>query len=64
MELFASMVLRCNNCIKYHPGKAKKKGVTIGKLNEVFAIADTVGGNILVPHTRRAVAYWEELMAE
>ena len=28
---------------------------------EVFAVANIVGGSICIPHTRRAVEYWEEL---
>jgi hypothetical protein len=27
----------------------------------VFSIANLVGGSIVIPHTRRAVEYWEEL---
>jgi hypothetical protein len=29
---------------------------------EVFAVANIVGGTIVVPHTRRAAEYWEELL--
>jgi hypothetical protein len=28
---------------------------------EIFAVANIVGGTIVIPHTRRAVGYWEEL---
>ena len=28
---------------------------------EVFGVANLVGGTIVIPHTRRAVEYWEEL---
>jgi hypothetical protein len=28
---------------------------------EIFAVANIVGGTIVIPHTRRAVAYWESL---
>jgi hypothetical protein len=28
---------------------------------EVFAVANIVGGTIVIPHTRRAAEYWEEL---
>jgi hypothetical protein len=30
---------------------------------EVFAVANIVGGTIVVPHTRRAAEYWEELVS-
>jgi hypothetical protein len=29
---------------------------------EIFAVANIVGGTIVIPHTRRAAEYWEELM--
>jgi len=63
LGLVASMVLRCDDCIKYHLGKAFDKGVTSEQVFEVFAIANIVGGTIVIPHTRRAVEYWEELNA-
>jgi len=61
MGLVASMVLRCDDCIKYHLGKCFELGVTKEELFEVFAIANLVGGSICIPHTRRAVEYWEAL---
>lgn len=59
LGLVASMVLRCDDCIKYHVGKCKDEGVTTEEIFEVFAIANIVGGTIVIPHTRRAVEYWE-----
>lgn len=64
LGLVASMVLRCDDCIKYHLGKAYEQGVRTEELYEVFAVANVVGGTIVVPHTRRAAEYWEELMAQ
>lgn len=61
LGLVASMVLRCDDCIKYHVGKCHELGVTTEELYEVFAIANLVGGSIVIPHTRRAAEYWEEL---
>ena len=63
LGLIASMVLRCDDCIKYHLGKAHEAGVTTEQLYEVFAVANMVGGTIVVPHTRRAAEYWEELQS-
>jgi AhpD family alkylhydroperoxidase len=62
LGLVASMVLRCDDCIKYHLGKAHELGITTDEVYEVFAVANIVGGTIVVPHTRRAAEYWEELM--
>jgi len=61
LGLVASMVLRCDDCIKYHLGRSQEVGVTTEELYEVFAVANIVGGTIVVPHTRRAAEYWEEL---
>ena len=63
LGLVASMVLRCDDCIKYHLGKCHEEGVTTDELYEVFAIANSVGGTIVIPHTRRAAEYWEALLA-
>jgi AhpD family alkylhydroperoxidase len=61
LGLVASMVLRCDDCIKYHLGKCFEQGVTTAQLYEIFAVANIVGGTIVIPHTRRAAEYWEEL---
>ncbi len=61
LGLVASMVLRCDDCIRYHLGTCHELGVTREEVFEVFAIANLVGGSICIPHTRRAVAYWDEL---
>lgn len=62
LGLVASMVLRCDDCIKYHLGKSHELGITTEQLYEVFAVANMVGGTIVIPHTRRAAEYWEELL--
>ena len=64
LGLVASMVLRCDDCIKYHLQKCHELGVTKEQLFEVFAVANIVGGTIVIPHLRRAVEYWGELNAE
>ncbi len=64
LGLVASMVLRCDDCIKYHLGKCQEQGVSTEEIFEVFAIANLVGGSICIPHTRRAVEYWEALQKE
>jgi len=64
LGLIASMVLRCDDCIRYHLGTCYELGVTKAEVFEVFSIANLVGGSICIPHTRRAVEYWEALEAE
>jgi len=61
LGLVASMVLRCDDCIKYHLGKARELNTSTEEMYELFAVANIVGGTIVVPHTRRAAEYWEEL---
>jgi AhpD family alkylhydroperoxidase len=59
--LSASMVLRCDDCVKYHLQKCYELGVTTTEVYEVFAISNIVGGTIVIPHLRRAVEFWDEL---
>lgn len=64
LGLVASMVLRCDDCIKYHLGKSFELGVTTDEIYEIFAVANIVGGTIVIPHTRRAAEFWEQLAEE
>lgn len=64
LGLVASMVLRCDDCIKYHLGKCHELGINTEEMYEIFAVANIVGGTIVIPHTRRAAEYWEELNKE
>lgn len=61
LGLVSSMVLRCDDCVKYHLEKCHEQGVSNDEIFEVFGIANLVGGTIVIPHTRRAVEYWEAL---
>jgi len=54
-------VLRCDDCVKYHLEKCCEIGTTDEEIHEVFSIAMLVGGTIVIPHTRRAVEFWNEL---
>jgi AhpD family alkylhydroperoxidase len=64
MGLVASMVLRCDDCIKYHLEKVYEQHLSDEELFEILAIANIVGGTIVIPHTRRAVEFWEALKLE
>ncbi len=61
LGLATSMVLRCDDCIKYHLEQCHKQNLTKDELMEIFSVANLVGGTIVIPHTRRALEYWEEL---
>lgn len=64
LGLVASMVLRCDDCIKYHLEKCHALGVNDDELFELFSVANIVAGSICIPHTRRAVEYWDLLKDE
>ncbi|GAB4463756.1 MAG: carboxymuconolactone decarboxylase family protein [Bacteroidales bacterium] len=64
LGLVSSLVLRCDDCIKYHLERCSELGVTDDELFEIFAVGNVVGGTIVLPHMRRAVNYWDELKKE
>lgn len=59
--LACSMVLRCDDCIRYHLTVCHEQGLTKEEIEEVFSIATLIGGTIVIPHLRRAYEFWEEL---
>lgn len=61
LGLVASLVLRCDDCIKYHLIQCHEEGVTSDELDEALAIGLVVGGSITIPHLRRALQAWDEL---
>jgi len=64
LGLVSSMVLRCDDCVRYHLEKCHEQSVTTEELFEIFSVANLVGGTIVIPHTRRALEYWEALQGE
>lgn len=64
LGLVASMVLRCDDCIKYHLEKCHQQGCSTEEIYEIFAVANIVGGTIVIPHTRRGAEFWEELIKQ
>jgi AhpD family alkylhydroperoxidase len=63
LGLAASLVLRCDDCITYHLVRCAEEGVTDEEIMETLSIALVVGGSIVIPHLRRAVATLDELRA-
>ena len=61
LGLVSSLVLRCDDCVRYHLEKCHEHDLNTEEIFEIFAIANIVGGTIVIPHTRRALEYWEEL---
>jgi len=61
LGLVASLVLRCDDCVRYHIQSCKEKGVKKDEFFEIFSVALVVGGSIVIPHLRRAAAFLDEL---
>ena len=64
LGLVSSLVLRCDDCITYHVVRCREEGVTDEEMLEVFAVGLVVGGSIVIPHLRRAMARLEEVRGE
>ncbi|HKL50004.1 MAG TPA: carboxymuconolactone decarboxylase family protein [Wenzhouxiangellaceae bacterium] len=61
MGLVASLVLRCDDCVSYHIGKAVDVGASRDEIIESMSIGLVVGGTIVIPHMRRAVEFLDEV---
>lgn len=61
LGLVSSLVLRCEDCIKYHLARCHEEGITTEELVEALGIGLVVGGSVTIPHIRRALRYWDEL---
>lgn len=61
LGLVASLVLRCDDCLTYHLLRCAEAGFTDEELYEAFNVALVVGGSVVIPHLRKAVAVLEEI---
>ena len=61
LGLVASLVLRCDDCVKYHLVEARKAGNDRKAIVEAMSIGLVVGGTIVIPHLRRAVDFLDRL---
>ena len=64
LGLVSSLVLRCDDCVKYHLESSYKEGLNRKQVVEALSIGTLVGGTIVIPHLRRAFEYWEALEAQ
>ncbi len=64
LGLVASLVLRCDDCIKYHIIRCHEEGATNEEMEEALSIGMVVGGSIVIPHLRRAFEAWDELVGK
>jgi AhpD family alkylhydroperoxidase len=61
LGLVASLVLRCNDCVTFHMLRCVELGLSDEKLYEAMNIGLVVGGSIVIPHMRQAVAMLDEI---
>lgn len=61
LGLVASLVLRCDDCVKYHLEKCYELKVSRDEMLEIIQVGLVVGGSITIPHIRRAYEFWEAL---
>jgi AhpD family alkylhydroperoxidase len=64
LGLVASLVLRCDDCVKYHLVEARKAGNERKAIVEAMSIGLVVGGTIVIPHLRRAVEFLDDLESD
>lgn len=64
LGLVASAVLRCDDCITYHIRQCHELGFSTAEVDEAMSVALIVGGSIVIPHHRRAMDRWRELVEE
>jgi AhpD family alkylhydroperoxidase len=63
LGLVASLVLRCDDCVTYHVVRCREEGVSRAEFLDAFNVGLVVGGSIVIPHLRRAVATLDEVDA-
>ena len=56
-----SLVLRCDDCVKYHLQTCFELGLSKEEVLEAMGISLLIGGTIVIPHLRRAIEFWDEL---
>ena len=61
LGLSTSLVLRCEDCIRYHIIRAVQEGCSDDEIAETLAVSLVVGGSIVIPEMRRAVNVLSQL---
>lgn len=59
-----SLVLRCDDCVKYHLQTCFELGLSKEEVLEAMGISLLIGGTIVIPHLRRAIEFWDELSGQ
>ncbi len=61
MGLVASIVMQCEECIKYHTIRCVEERINDQEFIEAISIALIVGGSITIPHIRETIKLWDEI---
>ena len=64
LGLVASLVLRCDDCVKYHLEQATAAGNSREEIVDAMSVGLVVGGTIVVPHLRRAIEFLDDLAGD
>ena len=64
LGLVASLVLRCDDCVKYHLIQCREVGMDDKEIEEALSVGLIVGGSIVIPHLRRALDAWNNLKGQ
>ena len=62
LGLVASLVLRCDDCVRYHIEESLRAQASPAEITETFEIGLLVGGSIVIPHLRRAYEYLDNCL--
>jgi AhpD family alkylhydroperoxidase len=61
LGLVSSLVLRCNDCVDYHLQQCVDAGWSDAEIHDALNVGLVVGGSIVIPHLRHAVASLDAL---
>jgi AhpD family alkylhydroperoxidase len=59
-----SLVLRCDDCVRYHLEECFNLDLSKEEVVEAMSVSLLIGGTIVIPHLRRAFEYWEALESQ
>lgn len=63
LGLVGSLVLRCDDCVDYHLIQCIDAGWSDEELHDALNVGLVVGGSIVIPHLRHAIASLDALRA-
>jgi ribonuclease HI len=64
LGLSSSMVLRCDDCVRYHLKQCVSLGFSDEEIWDAMSVSLIVGGSIVIPHLRRAVDALKQIRGE